>query len=142
MLLLIDFEKAFDTVSWDFLFDVLDFFNFGNDFKQWIHVFYKNIQSCVIVNGHLSEWFYLQRGCRQGDPLSPYLFILCAEILAALIRNQRTNGPVNAHLRSAAYTNKHVGILWYLTPVQGHFLFSESSIFCPFANFLLAFSFK
>ena len=62
--------------------------------------------------------------------------------------NQRTNGPVNAHLRSAAYTNKHVLILWYLTPVQGqmkplgHFLFSESSIFCPFANFLLAFPFK
>ena len=52
MLLLIDFEKAFDSVSWDFLFDVL---NFGNDFKQLIRVFYKNIQSCVIVNGHLSE---------------------------------------------------------------------------------------
>ena len=55
MLLLIDFEKAFHSVSWDFLFDVLDFFNFGEDFKTWIKVFYKNIQSCMIVNGHLSD---------------------------------------------------------------------------------------
>ncbi|MCU7801464.1 MAG: hypothetical protein KZQ70_15365, partial [gamma proteobacterium symbiont of Lucinoma myriamae] len=86
---MIDFEKAFDSVSWDFMYNVLDFYNFGDSFKQWIKVFYTNIQSCVTVNGHLSDWFYLQRGCRQGEPLSPYLFIVCAEILAALIRNHK-----------------------------------------------------
>ena len=57
MLLLIDFEKAFDSVSWDFLFDVLNFLNFGEDFKNWIKVFYKNIQSSVIVNGHYQIGF-------------------------------------------------------------------------------------
>ena len=67
----------------------MDFFNFGEDFKNWIKLFYKNILPCVIVNGHLSDWFYLQRRCRQGDALSPFLVILCAETLAALIRNDK-----------------------------------------------------
>ena len=48
--------------------------------KSWINVFYNDIQSCVIQNGFLSEPFYVKRGCRQGDPLSP-CFLLCAEIL-------------------------------------------------------------
>lgn len=105
---MIDFEKAFDSVSWDFLFKVLDYFNFGNSFKKWIKVFYTNIQSCVIVNGHLSDWFYLNRGCRQGDPLSPYLFVLCAEILAVLIRNDKNIKGIrigNNELRISQYAD-------------------------------------
>ena len=87
MLLLIDFEKAFDSLDWNFIFKVLKYFNFGPSIIKWIKVFYTNIESCLIVNGHLSDWFSLSRGCRQGDPLSPYVFILCAEILAIMIRN-------------------------------------------------------
>jgi hypothetical protein len=87
LLLLIDFEKAFDSISWAFISKVLDLFNFGPIFRKWIDTFYKNTESCCLINGHMSEWFYLQRGCRQGDPISPYIFILCAEVLADLIRN-------------------------------------------------------
>ncbi|WP_419612846.1 reverse transcriptase domain-containing protein, partial [Thiolapillus sp.] len=72
LLLLIDFEKAFDSVSWSFIKKTLNFFKFGPDIKKWIDIFYKNTKSCVIVNGQVSTWFSIERGCRQGDPLSPY----------------------------------------------------------------------
>ena len=89
LLLLVDFEKAFDSISWTFIDKVLDIFNFKDSIKSWIKTFYKNSMSAVIQNGYLSESFYLERGCRQGDPLSPYIFILCAEILSILVRNSK-----------------------------------------------------
>ena len=89
LLLCIDFEKAFDSLDSNFMHKVLEAFGLKNDLIRWINVFYNNIKSTVLVNCQTSEWFPVKRGCRQGDPISPYLFILCAEILAIMIKENK-----------------------------------------------------
>ena len=108
LLLLIDFEKAFDSLSWSFINKVLKIFNFLPSIINWITVFYKNSCSAVTQCGHLSPFFKLGRGCRQGDPISPYLFILCAEILSIRIRNNKNIKGIkidNVELKFSQYAD-------------------------------------
>ena len=76
-------------MEWGFIQNTLDLFNFGSNIKQWMKTFYNNTESSVLHNGFTTNYFKLLRGVRQGCLLSPYLFLLGAEILAARVRLER-----------------------------------------------------
>ena len=71
------------------LFKVLEKLNFGEYFVQWIKTFYTDVSSCVLNNGFTTDLFPVRREVRQGDPLSPLLFILALEMLVCQIRNDK-----------------------------------------------------
>ena len=82
-----DFKTAFDVMNWNFLELCLKRFNFGQKFIDMFWCLHKHIFSRIVYHGHLSkEQINLERGCRQGDPISCYFFIIGAEILANKVR--------------------------------------------------------
>lgn len=84
----LDFKKAFDSVEWSYLNAALELFNFGPDILNWIKIIYNDVSSCVVNNGHGSTFFHLQRGVRQGCPLSGILFVLGIELFARALKNK------------------------------------------------------
>ncbi|GJS37389.1 RNA-directed DNA polymerase, eukaryota [Tanacetum coccineum] len=77
----VDFEKAYDSVRWDYLDEVLHKFGFGTRWRTWILSCLRSARGSILINGSPTEEFQFYKGLKQGDPLSPFLFILVMESL-------------------------------------------------------------
>ena len=109
----VDIQKAFDSVNHLFLITALKKFGFGETFIKWIQILLRNQESCIIKGGTTTKYFKLQKGKRQGDPISAYFFILVLEIAFIFIKG-------NENIKRAIFSRIYSYILLMLM-IQ-HFL--------------------
>ena len=115
MALLLDFVKAFHSVSWSYILKVLKLFNFGEYFISLVKTLLTDINLCVIQHGVFSEFFRIGCGCRQGVPASPYIFLLCVEIMGIMVReNKDITGitPFNNEFKLLQYAYNTTNFYW------------------------------
>ncbi|KAJ9680549.1 hypothetical protein PVL29_019768 [Vitis rotundifolia] len=94
----IDFEKAYDHVDWGFLDHVLQRKRFSQKWRSWIRGCLSSSSFAILVNGNAKGWVKASRGLRQGDPLSPFLFTLVADVLSRLMIRAEETGLTEGFL--------------------------------------------
>ncbi|KAL5564513.1 hypothetical protein UlMin_027677 [Ulmus minor] len=119
----IDIQKAYDRLSWQFLEVVLKAFGFHPKWIQWIVTCCSTPKMTLLLNRAHVRSFFPKCGLRQGDPLSPYLFILCMEVLSRLINKKVTDGFIFGFKIS-----RHSPTLHYLFFADDVFLMGKCSV--------------
>jgi hypothetical protein len=104
----LDISKAFDSVSWEYLIELLQHRGFLAKWRNWLCLL---LSSSVHMNGVGGPWIKHRRGLRQGDPLSPYLFILAIDTLQHILERATEDGMMSplrdrmARLRLSLYAD-------------------------------------
>ena len=88
----LDFSKAYDKVSWRFLFHAMKEMNISETFIGWVKLLFVNASATVNLNGNQGDNFRIERGVRQGCPLAPYLFLIVGEVLTHVIKKAVKEG--------------------------------------------------
>ena len=118
----LDIEKAYDSISWDFLYQVMNWMGFGSQWVRWIKWCISTASFSVLFNGSPTGFFPSSKGLRQGDPLSPYLFVIGMEVLSCLL-NRAVEGNYFAGSRIAVGRGEDL--------VISHLLYADDTlIFC------------